>query len=410
MTIGIILRFAWRYFRAKKSTHAINIISWVSVTAITFGTAALITIFSAFNGFESLVKSLYATFYPDLRISSMKGKTILISADQIQALKKVNGVSGISMIVEEKSLLQNGSLQSVVTIKGVDKNYAKISGVDSSIYHGVYETGNLDRPGLVMGIGVEQSLGLQADRSIYPLTVYLPRKGTNPVSDPLSAVSSAIAYPQGSFAIQSEFDNKYVLTDLDFVKNYMQYKTDEYSAIEVKTDQGADLKQVKENMDKILGNTSLIEDRYEQNRTLYSTINLEKWAIYAIFTLILVVAAFNIVGSLSMLVLEKKKDIQVLKSMGATDPLIQKIFLAEGVFIGLLGTLTGMLISLFVYYLQTRYKLIPLEGATFLIDYYPLKLLVSDFVLVGSTVFIIAMGSAWIPARRAAQEVMELRN
>jgi lipoprotein-releasing system permease protein len=170
------------------------------------------------------------------------------------------------------------------------------------------------------------------------------------------------------------------------------------------------LKQVKENMDKILGNTSLIEDRYEQNRTLYSTINLEKWAIYAIFTLILVVAAFNIVGSLSMLVLEKKKDIQVLKSMGATDPLIQKIFLAEGVFIGLLGTLTGMLISLFVYYLQTRYKLIPLEGATFLIDYYPLKLLVSDFVLVGSTVFIIAMGSAWIPARRAAQEVMELRN
>lgn len=410
MTTGIILRFSWRYFRAKKSTHAINIISWVSVVAITFGTAALITIFSAFNGFESLVKSLYASFYPDLRVSPSKGKTILINADQIRALKQVRGIASISLVVEEKSLLQNGSLQSVVTIKGVDKNYAKVSGVDSSMYHGIYQTGSMEKPGLVMGIGVEQSLGLQADRSLNPLTIYLPRKGISSVSDPLSAVSSAIAYPQGSFAIQSEFDNKYVLTDLDFVKTYMQYKADEYSAIEVKTVQGADMKLVRESMGMILGNTFLLEDRYEQNRTLYSTINLEKWAIYAIFTLILIVAAFNIVGALSMLVLEKKKDIQVLKSMGAADSLIQKIFIAEGLFIGLLGTLMGILISLLVYYLQTRYKLIPLEGATFLIDYYPLRLLLSDFILVGSTVFIIVLGSAWIPARRAAQEVMELRN
>ena len=410
MNTAIILKFSWRYFRTKKSTNAINIISWVSVVAITFGTAALITIFSAFNGFESLVKSLYASFYPDLRISPSKGKMIHLNADQIKALKLVNGVASISLVVEEKSLLQNGSLQSVVTIKGVDKQYASVSGVDSSMYHGIYQTGNVERPGLVLGIGVEQALGLQADRSIYPLTLYLPRKGVNPVSDPLSAVSSAVAYPQGSFAIQSEFDNKYVLTDLDFVKTYMQYKEDEYSAVEVKTIQGVTLRQVKGDMNKILGNAFLVEDRYEQNRTLYSTINLEKWAIYAIFTMILIVAAFNIVGSLSMLVLEKKKDIQVLKSMGATETLIQKIFLAEGVFIGLLGTLMGILISLLVYYLQTRYKLIPLEGATFLIDYYPLKLMITDFVLVGTTVFVIATGAAWLPARRAAQEVMELRN
>ena len=410
MNTAIILKFSWRYFRTKKSTNAINIISWVSVVAITFGTAALITIFSAFNGFESLVKSLYASFYPDLRISPSKGKMIHLNADQIKALKLVNGVASISLVVEEKSLLQNGSLQSVVTIKGVDKQYASVSGVDSSMYHGIYQTGNVERPGLVLGIGVEQALGLQADRSIYPLTLYLPRKGVNPVSDPLSAVSSAVAYPQGSFAIQSEFDNKYVLTDLDFVKTYMQYKDDEYSAVEVKTIQGVSLKQVKGDISRILGTTFLVEDRYEQNRTLYSTINLEKWAIYAIFSLILIVAAFNIVRSLSMLVLEKKKDIQILKSMGATDPLIQKIFLAEGVFIGFLGTLMGILISLLVYYLQTRYKLIPLEGASFLIDYYPLKLLITDFVLVGTTVFVIAAGAAWIPARRAAQEVMELRN
>jgi lipoprotein-releasing system permease protein len=410
MNTGVILKFSWRYFRTKKSTHAINIISWVSVVAITFGTAALITIFSAFNGFESLVKSLYASFYPDIRISPAKGKTIQLDAQQIQSLQEISGIESFSFVVEEKALLQNGSLQSVVTIKGVDSNYAKVSGIDSSIFHGVYQTGSVDRPGLVLGIGVEQALGLQADRSLYPLTVYLPRKGGGQTADPVSAVSSALVYPQGSFAIQSEFDNKYVLTDLDFMKTYTQFGLSEFSAVEIKVKDDFDILTVKNALSSELKKGFLIEDRYEQNRTLYSTIRLEKWAIFAIFTLILVVAAFNIIGSLSMLVLEKKKDIQVLKAMGANDQVVQKIFLAEGVLIGLIGTLLGTFISLLVYYLQTTYKLVPLEGATFLIDYYPLKIVGSDFLLVISTVFLISVLAAWIPSRRAAQEVMELRN
>jgi len=410
MTAGIILKFSWRYFRTKKSTHAINIISWVSVIAITFGTASLITIFSAFNGFESLVKSLYASFYPDIRVSALKGKTMHLDLRQIQSLQKINSIESFSLVVEEKALLQNGSLQSVVTIKGVDKNYANVSGVDSSMYHGVYQTGNEEKPGLVMGIGVEQALGLQADRSLYPLTLFMPKKGMGQTTDPMSAVSSALVYPQGSFAIQSEFDNKYVLTNLDFIKTYMQYANDEYTAVEIKVKEGTDFLRLKQTIASELNEGFLIEDRYEQNKTLYSTIRLEKWAIFAIFTLILIVAAFNIIGSLSMLVLEKKKDIQVLKAMGADDLMVQKVFLAEGVLIGLIGTFFGIIISLLVYYLQITYKLVPLEGATFLIDYYPLQIVVSDFFLVVSTVFVIAVLAAWIPSRRAAQEAMELRN
>ena len=410
MTAGIILKFSWRYFRTKKSTHAINIISWVSVIAITFGTASLITIFSAFNGFESLVKSLYASFYPDIRVSPLKGKTMHLDLRQIQSLQKINSIESFSLVVEEKALLQNGSLQSVVTIKGIDKNYANVSGVDSSMYHGVYQTGNEEKPGLVMGIGVEQALGLQADRSLYPLTLFMPKKGMGQTTDPMSAVSSALVYPQGSFAIQSEFDNKYVLTNLDFIKTYMQYANDEYTAVEIKVKEGTDFLRLKQTIASELNEGFLIEDRYEQNKTLYSTIRLEKWAIFAIFTLILIVAAFNIIGSLSMLVLEKKKDIQVLKAMGADDLMIQKVFLAEGVLIGLIGTFFGIIISLLVYYLQITYKLVPLEGATFLIDYYPLQIVVSDFFLVVSTVFVIAVLAAWIPSRRAAQEAMELRN
>ena len=410
MTIGNILKFAWRYFRAKKSTNAINIISWVSVVAITFGTASLITIFSAFNGFESLVKSLYASFYPDIRVTPTKGKILRISRDQLDKIQKLEGIGSYSLVIEEKALLQNGSLQSVVTIKGVDKNFSKVSGIDSAIYHGAYQLGNEDRPGLVMGRGIEQALGLQADRSIYPLMIYLPRKGLSIAGDPTAALSSAAIYPQGSFAIQSEFDNQYAITDLNFLKAYLLYATDEYSAIEIKlTDKGNGV-EFQQRLQSLLGAGFLVENRYEQNKTLYATIQLEKWAIYAIFTLILMVAAFNMIGALSMLVLEKQKDIQVLKAMGASELLIQRIFLAEGVLLGMLGAVAGVMLSILVYFLQTRFKLIPLQGATFLIDHYPLKLMLSDFIMVVTTVCIIAIAAAWLPAKKASQRTMDLRN
>ena len=410
MTIGNILKFAWRYFRAKKSTNAINIISWVSVVAITFGTASLITIFSAFNGFESLVKSLYASFYPDIRVTPTKGKILRISRDQLDKIQKLEGIGSYSLVIEEKALLQNGSLQSVVTIKGVDKNFSKVSGIDSAIYHGAYQLGNEDRPGLVMGIGIEQALGLQADRSIYPLMIYLPRKGLSIAGDPTAALSSATIYPQGSFAIQSEFDNQYAITDLNFLKAYLLYATDEYSAIEIKlTDKGNGV-EFQQRLQSLLGAGFLVENRYEQNKTLYATIQLEKWAIYAIFTLILMVAAFNMIGALSMLVLEKQKDIQVLKAMGASELLIQRIFLAEGVLLGMLGAVAGVMLSILVYFLQTRFKLIPLQGATFLIDHYPLKLMLSDLIMVVTTVCIIAIAAAWLPAKKASQRTMDLRN
>lgn len=410
MTVGNILKFAWRYFRARKSTNAINIISWVSVLAITFGTASLITIFSAFNGFESLVKSLYASFYPDIRVTPARGKVLHISRDQLQAIQKLEGIGSYSLVVEEKALLQNGTLQSVVTIKGVDENFAKVSGIDSAIYHGNFQLGNEDKPGLVLGIGVEQALGLQADRSVYPLMIYLPKKGVAWVGDPTAALSSATIYPQGSFAIQSEFDNQYALTDLNFLKTYMSYAEDEYSAIEIKLSGKSNGDDAQHQLQSLLGTDFLVENRYEQNRTLYATIRLEKWAIYAIFTLILIVAAFNMIGALSMLVLEKQKDIQVMKAMGAADLLIQRIFLAEGVLLGMLGTVAGVILSLLVYFLQTRFKLVPLQGATFLIDHYPLRLMVSDFVMVASTVWIIAIAAAWLPAKKASQKAMDLRN
>lgn len=404
----MILRFSWRYFRAKKSTNAINIISWVSVVAIMFGTASLIIILSAFNGFESLVKSLYSSFYPELRIGPEKGKTIQLTEQQLNQIRGLDGIASIALVAEERALLQNGSLQAVVNIKGVDKQYSTVSGVPGSMYRGVFNTGDTQKPFLVLGVGVEQMLGLASDRSIYPVSIYLPKKNM-PSADPSAALGLAMGYPQGSFAIQTEFDNKYVVTNLDFVKSYTGLGMDEYSAVEIKLNGKLNAEIVSSTIKSLLGKEYSVQNRFEQNKMLYTTIRLEKLAIYGIFSLILIVAAFNMVGALSMLVLEKKKDIQVLKAMGANEGLLQKIFLAEGMLLSFIGMAGGMAIALLLYFLQTRFKLVPLEGATFLIDYYPVKLVMTDFLLVASTVLMIGILASWMPARKAALSVVDLR-
>ena len=410
MKPAVILKFSWRYFRAKKSTQAINVISWVSVVAIMFGTASLITILSAFNGFESLVKSLYSSFYPDMRVGPAMGKTMLLTPEQLQSIRGIPGVETVSLTAECKALLQNERIQVVADLKGVDDAYEKVSGVSGSMYRGKYILGDTSRPGLVLGIGLEQSLGLLSDRTVYPIAVYIPKKTIASLSDPLQALSLSEAFPQGSFAIQSDFDNRYVLTDLGFIRSQMGFGKDEYSSLEIRLQANVPAGVVAEKLSARLGKGYKIEDRYQQNSMLFSTIRLEKLAIYAIFSLILIVAAFNMIGSLSMLVIEKRKDIMVLKSMGATEGTIQGIFLTEGMLLSFIGALAGMAIALLFYYLQTTYKLIPLEGSTFLVDHYPVKLVGMDFLLVGMTVFIISLSASWWPSRKASRQPLELKS
>lgn len=406
----MIFTFAWRYFRAKKSTNAINIISSVSVVAILIGTAALIIILSAFNGFEALVKSLYASFYSDLRISAQKGKVISLTQEQISRIRAVPGVTAASLIAEDRALLQNHELQTVIMVKGVDDQYGKVSNLPTKLIRGRYELGDAEQPRAVMGVGIENAVGVLADRSIMPLTVYMPRKGVTDLQDPLAALSEGVLVPAGSFAVQMEFDNKYVLTNLAFARQYLNYGPDEYSSVEVAVSQQERIPEIRKKLLELLGPGFKVEDRFEQNRTLYTTINLEKWAIYCIFTLILLVASFNMVGALSMLVLEKKKDIQVLQAMGASRDMIMKIFIAEGLVLAGIGAVGGILLALLLYYLQVTFKLVPLQGESFLIDYYPVKLVWRDFVLVALTALAIGLLASWFPAYRASRQVFELRN
>lgn len=399
------LLFAWRYFKSNKSTHAINIIAWISILAIAVGSAALIIVLSVFNGFEDLVKGLYADFYADMRIVPSRGKTFHISPTQIQRIKNNKGIAVISFVAEEKAVL-NGAFQTIVSIKGVDEQYTSINKMRNHIPRGKFATGTLDAPQLVVGAGIENAAGVDVDKG-YPVTIYLPnRQAAKLISaDGLNAYNLT---PAGTFTVQQDFDNKYVFSNLGFVKYMLGMEADEYSAIEMKISDDPD--RVKKLLQAQLGNNFLIETRYEQNRSLYAVMQVEKWVIYGILSLILVVAAFNMIGALTMLVLEKQKDIAVLKAMGANDQIIQRIFLSEGLLLAGLGGVAGILLAILVCWIQIYFKPVKLGGNTFIIDYYPVKMVAGDFVLVIATVALIAILAAWIPSRKASLQLFSLKS
>ncbi len=314
------------------------------------------------------------------------------------------------MVVEEKSFLQNGEYQSVAYLKGVDDNYRYVSGVADHLVKGDYDLGTEGIPKLILGVGVENALGIQADRNIFTLRIYLPRKGETDLLDPMANISSDTIRTSSSFVIQQDFDNKYAITNIDFTKKVLRLGPDEYSGLEILLSDPSQSRNIKGQVQKIFNAGYRVEDRYQQNQSLYSVMNLERWVIYAIASLVLMVAAFNMIGALRMLSLEKQKDIAALYAMGAKSWFIQKIFLAEGFLLALIGGGIGMLVAVIVAELQINFHLIPLQGGSFLIDYFPVTLRLTDFLLVGMTVFVIAIIASWSPSRKAISQDFLLRS
>jgi lipoprotein-releasing system permease protein len=386
------------------------VISWISIVAIMIGTASLILVLSVFNGFEDLVKSLYSSFYPDLRVSPLSGKQLTLTQEQLQRLRSVKGIKGISLVVEEKALLKNGDYQSIINLKGVDGNFTAVTSVKDHIVKGDFNTGTADNALLVLGAGIENAVGVQTDRNLIPLAVYLPRKGEVSLSDPFRSLSVDTINTSGTFLIQQDFDNKYAITNLAFVKNMLGMDADSYGGAEIVLRPGADIEQTQHTVKQLLGKNYVVQNRFEQNASLYSVMQVEKWMIYAILSLILVVAAFNMIGALTMLVLEKKQDISVLHALGADRRFIQNIFLNSGLLLAVIGGGGGMLMAFFIGKAQTKFHLVPLEGNTFMVDYFPVKMVLPDFLLVSFTVIVIALIASWLPARKAALQQFILRS
>ncbi len=404
------LTFAWRYFKAKKSANAINIIAWVTAGVIAFATCCQVLVLSVFNGFEGLVKSLYSSFYTDIKVVPASGKTFVLTPAQIAEIASLKGIGKYTMIVEEKALLQNEDAQTVLYLKGVDSNFSKVSGVPFKIINGKFITGTADDPGIILGSGLQNAAAISLNPAFQPphLTIILPKKNNSSI-DAMESLSEGNLTATGVFSIQQDFDNQYAFTNIDFIKQQMGMQADEYSALELNILPGAKIEDVKKLIEEKSGNKFRVLTRYQQNSSLYQTMQLEKWAIYAVLTLILIIAAFNMVSALTMLVLEKKKDISTLQSMGGTRKMVQKIFLSEGLLLGGIGATTGILLAVIICLVQQRFHIIKLQGGSFLIDYFPVKLLAPDFVLVAVTAIAIAFIASWFPAFKASKQPLDFR-
>jgi lipoprotein-releasing system permease protein len=397
------LLFAWRYFRGKYAFQAIQIIAWVSVFAIAIGTAALITILSVSNGFTEVVKSLYSDFYADVRVSPKQGKFFSVTDAQYVKIQKIDGVKAISKIVENRALLVKEGFQTVVLVKGVEDSYTQINHISKYIKRGFVDFGNQQTPKLLVGIGIEQKIGAMQYELGDSLLIYAVNRSGNAVTQ-IGQLNSLSVQESGVFSVQQEFDDQYVFTNAAFAQYLFDVQPQEVTALEMAVVPGKE-KQVMEAVQQQMGTAFWVRDKYQQNIDLYKIMQVEKWVIFCILALIMMVASFNLVGALTMLVLEKQKDIHLLNAMGASRWDIQKVFLLLSGVMALTGAIIGgALASLFIW-IQYKYHLIKLGGGSFVIDYYPIQPMATDYIAIMLLVIIIAVLAGWIPSRKAAAKI-----
>lgn len=398
---------AKRYLFARKSRNVINIISAISVVGVSIGTMALIVILSVFNGFDNLVQSLFNSFDPDIKITIKEGKTFSSGAERIQNLKKLKGVLYMSEIIEENALLKYDDRQYIVTVKGVSDEFIKMSGIDSMIIDGEFILKENKNNYAVIGQGVALSLAVGLN-FITPINIYVPKRTQKASLNPEEAFSRKYIFPSGIFAIQQDFDSRYIIVPIDFARDLLDY-SNEVSAIELKLDPvfNKDKDKIQEEIKKHLGTGYEVKNRFEQQELLYKIMKSEKWAIFLILTFILIIASFNVIGSLTMLIIEKKKDIDTLRSLGTNLSVLRKIFLFEGWMISILGAILGLMTGTIICLIQQHFGLIKIQGSdSFVIDTYPVYMELPDFVYVFVTVLFIGYLAAWYPVRYISRKFL----
>jgi lipoprotein-releasing system permease protein len=397
--VRLSLYIAKRYLFAKKSRNAINIISAISVAGVAVGTMALIIVLSVFNGLELMVSSIFNTFDPELKITAVEGKSFRVDSVKLQLLSEVGGVAAFSLTLEENALLRYDDRQFIATIKGVDDNYDEVTGIKEALWDGEYvlrnETGT---PYCVPGVGVAQYLGMRLN-FINPLFIYVPDKSAATTTlNPESSFHREYIYPSAIFQVEQSYDSRYVFMPLDFVRELIDNEGG-ITSIDIKLQPKAGESAVRSDINKIFGDGFKIQNRFEQQELYYKVMKSERMAIFLILTLILIIASFNIIGSLTMLIIEKRRDVEILKSLGADKNLIRKIFLFEGWMISILGAIIGVVAGFVVCWLQQTFGLVKFNSETLLIDSYPIALKLVDFIIVPSTVLLIGYVAAWYPVR-----------
>jgi len=396
--VKLSLYIAKRYLFAKKSRNAINVISAVSVAGVAVGTMALIIILSVFNGLETMVSKIFNTFDPDIKITAAEGKTFIADSSRLKLLANVEGLSCYSLCLEENALLKYDDRQYIATIKGVDDNYGMVTNIDSAMWEGEFILNDdKGRSFAIPGLGVAVNLGMRIN-FVQQLSIIVPRKNASTNLDPENALKRQYVFPSGIFEVEKEYDSKYVYLPIDFVRNL----TETYegtSSIEIKFKENADNKSVQKRITEIFGNGFVVKNQYEQQEIFYKVMRSERLAIFFILTLILIIASFNIIGSLTMLIIEKERDIEILKSLGADNSLIQKIFIFEGWLISIIGAMAGIFLGFVICWLQQTFGLVKLQSESLIMDAYPVVMKLKDFIIVPGTVLLIGYWAAWYPVR-----------
>jgi lipoprotein-releasing system permease protein len=392
------LYIAIRYLFSKKKQNIINIISAVSVTGIIVSTTALVIVMSVFNGFTSLIETFFSNFDPDLKITPVEGKMFATSDYRFDEIKNHPRIIHYAEVIEEMALLKYNKQQYPAIIKGVPQNYANYTNIDTLIVDGDFVLNEQGISYAVVGQGVAYNLGLGLS-FVEPIRIFVPKKGRQTTITLSQSVNYSNIFPSGIFSVLEEIDSKYVIVPFDFASDLFDSEN-QISAVELGIDHETSSKKIQKEIQDILGNDFKVKNKYEQHDLIYRTMKSEKWAAYLILVFILIVASFNLLGSLSMLIIDKKEDLFILGSMGATSGLIRRIFLFEGWLISVFGAIIGSVLGVIICWIQIKFQVIPLPGAgSFIISAYPVEIIIRDILLVLSVVFIIGFLASWYPVK-----------
>ncbi len=402
---------AKRYLFSKKKHNAINVISAISVCGVALATMALVCTLSVFNGFQDMVAKFFTSFDPELKVTIKEGKVFKPSDAHYKELKQLAEVQVCTQTLEENAMVQYKDRQTMAIIKGVQENFEKLTSIDSILIgNGLFMLHDTIADYGVMGVELVADLGCGI-QFLDPLQVYVPKRDT-PVDlvNPSNSFNMEYLYSPGVvFAVkQRKYDSQYIITSLKFARRLLNY-TDEVSALELKLTSNANIDKTKEKIEKLVGPKFTVKNRYEQQEDVFKIMKIEKFMSYLFLTFILLIACFNVIGSLSMLILDKKDDVETLRSMGANDKTISRIFLFEGRLISVFGAVLGIALGLLLCYLQVEYGLIQLGngGDNFIVKAYPVSVHAWDIVGIFFTVIVVGFLSVWYPVRYLSRKMLK---
>lgn len=402
---------ARRYLFSKKKHNAINIISGISVCGVALATLALVCTLSVFNGFQDMVAGFFTAFDPELKITARQGKVFDPQEADIRQVRQLPEIDVWTETLEESAMVQYKDRQAMAVIKGVEDNFEQLTSIDSLLYG----TGKFVLNDSVVDYGIlgvelvsELGTGLQF---VDPLLVYAPKRNVRVnIANPSAAFNRDYLFSPGAVFVvnQQKYDARYILTSLNFARRLFDYDT-EVSAIELKLKPGSDTRAVQQKIQELLGEGFAVQDRYEQQEDVFRIMEIEKLISYLFLTFILAIACFNVIGSLSMLILDKREDVETLRKLGADDRLVARIFLFEGRLISFFGAVAGIGLGLLLCYLQQRFGLISLGGGngSFVVDAYPVSVHATDVIGVFVTVTAVGFLSVWYPVRYLSKRLLK---